>query len=58
MTLAFVLVTTLIFLAWPTERRALLWPAFAIAVLFASGYSLSGHSVVKPNASRWSQLAD
>jgi copper transport protein len=58
MTLAFVLVTTLIFLAWLTERRVLLWPAFAIAVAFASGYSLSGHSAAEPNASRWSQLAD
>ena len=58
MTLAFVAVTTLIFLAWLTERRALLWPAFAIAVLFASGYSLSGHSAAEPNASRWSELAD
>jgi copper transport protein len=58
MTLAFVVVTTLVFLAWLTERRVLLWPAFAIAVLFASGYSLSGHSAAEPNASRWSQLAD
>jgi putative copper export protein len=58
MTLAFVLVTTLIFLAWLTERRVLLWPAFAIAVLFASGYSLSGHSAAEPNSSRWSELAD
>lgn len=58
MTLAFVLVTSLIFLAWLTERRYLLWPAFAIAVLFASGYSLSGHSAAEPNASRWSELAD
>jgi copper transport protein len=58
MTLAFVLVTTLIFLAWLTERHVLLWPAFAIAIAFASGYSLSGHSAAEPNASRWSQLAD
>ena len=58
MTLAFVLVTALIFLAWLTERRVLLWPAFAIAVLFASGYSLSGHSAAEPNSSRWSELAD
>jgi copper transport protein len=58
MTLAFVLVTTLIFLAWLTERPRLLWPALAIAVAFASGYSLSGHSAAEPNASRWSQLAD
>ena len=58
MTLAFVLVVSLIFLAWLTERRYLLWPAFAIAVLFASGYSLSGHSASGPNASRWSELAD
>jgi copper transport protein len=58
MTLAFVLVSALIFLAWLTERRYLLWPAFVIAVLFASGYSLSGHSAAEPNASRWSELAD
>jgi copper transport protein len=58
LTLAFVLVIALIFLAWLTERRSLLWPAFAIAVAFASSYSLSGHSAAEPNASRWSQLAD
>ncbi len=58
MTLAFVLVIALIFLAWLTERPRLLWPAFAIAVAFASGYSLSGHSAAESNASRWSQLAD
>lgn len=58
MTLAFVLVTTLVFLSWLTGRRVLLWPAFAIAVLFASGYSLSGHSAAEPNSSRWSELAD
>jgi copper transport protein len=58
MTLAFVLVTTLVFLAWLTERQVLLWPAFVVAVAFASGYSLSGHSSSAPNASRWSELAD
>lgn len=58
MTLAFVLVTTLVFLAWLTERRVLLWPAFVLAVAFASGYSLSGHSSSEANASRWSELAD
>ena len=58
MTLSFVLVTSLIFFAWLTERRYLLWPAFVIAVAFASGYSLSGHSAAEPNASRWSELAD
>jgi putative copper export protein len=58
MTLAFVLVIALIFFSWLTERPSLLWPAFAIAVAFASGYSLSGHSAAEPNASRWSQLAD
>ena len=58
MTLAFVAVTTLIFFAWLTDRRGLLWPAFAIAVLIASGYSLSGHQAAEPNSSRWSELAD
>jgi copper transport protein len=58
MTLAFALVIALIFLAWLTERPSLLWPAFAIAVAFASGYSLSGHSAAGPSSSRWSELAD
>jgi copper transport protein len=58
MTLGFALVAALVFLAWLTERRALLWAAFAIAAGFASGLSLSGHSAVDPGDSKWSELAD
>jgi putative copper export protein len=58
MTLGFVLVGTFVFLAWLTDRDVLLWPAFALAVVFASGFSLSGHSAGEPNSSGWSALAD
>jgi copper transport protein len=44
MELGFALVTALLFLAWLTDRRALLWAAFAIGLGFSSGLSLSGHS--------------
>jgi copper transport protein len=44
MTLGFALVSALLFLAWLTERRWLLWIAFALSVVFASGLSLSGHA--------------
>ena len=58
MTLGYALVAALIFLAWLTDRRVLLWPALAVGLLFASGLSLSGHSAVEPNSSRLSELAD
>lgn len=58
MTLGFVVVTALLFLAWLTGRAVLLWPAFAVALGFASGFSLSGHSSAEPNSSSWSALAD
>jgi copper transport protein len=44
MELGFAFVTALVFLAWLTERRALLWPAFVAGLGLASGLSLSGHS--------------
>jgi copper transport protein len=54
MTLGFALVTAFLFLAWLTERAALLWPAFLLGLGFASGLSFSGHS-----AADWkSELAD
>jgi copper transport protein len=54
MTLGFALVTALLFLAWLTDRAALLWPAFLLGLGFASGLSFSGHS-----AADWkSELAD
>ncbi|HEX5617873.1 MAG TPA: copper resistance CopC family protein, partial [Solirubrobacteraceae bacterium] len=42
MTLGYALVAALVFLAWLTEREQLLWPAFLLALGFASGLSLSG----------------
>jgi copper transport protein len=44
MELGFAFVAALVFLAWLTERRALLWPAFVLALGLGSGLSLSGHS--------------
>lgn len=54
MELGFAFVTALVFLAWLTERRALLWPAFLLGLALASGLSVSGHS-----SATWEQsLAD
>jgi copper transport protein len=58
MTLGFSLVAALAFLAWLLERRALLWGAFVVALGFASGLSLSGHSAADYGASWKSELAD
>jgi copper transport protein len=58
MTLGFALVSALLFLAWLTERRALLWAAFLIGLGFASGLSLSGHSGADAGSGRLSVLAD
>ena len=44
MTLGFALVAAFLFLAWLSDRRALLWPAFVLGLAFASGLSLSGHA--------------
>lgn len=54
MELGFAFVTALVFLAWLTERRVLLWPAFLLGLALASGLSVSGHS-----SATWEQsLAD
>jgi copper transport protein len=58
MTLGYALVTALLFLAWLTDRTALLWPAFVLGLGFASGLSFSGHSAVDAGASWKSELAD
>ena len=58
MTLGFALVSALVFLAWLTDRRVLLWPAFVLALGFASGLSLSGHSAADAGSSWLSELAD
>jgi copper transport protein len=58
MTLGFALVAALVFLSWLLDLPKLLWAAFLIAVGFASGLSLSGHSAVEPNSSWFTQIAD
>jgi copper transport protein len=58
MTLGFTWVTALLFLAWLTGRRAFLWPALVLALVFASGLSLSGHSAADSGSSWFTQLAD
>jgi copper transport protein len=58
MTLGFALVSAFLFLAWLTDRTILLWPAFLLALGFASGLSLSGHSAVDAGSSWLSELAD
>ena len=58
MTLGFALVSALVFLAWLTDRERLLWPAFLLALGFASGLSLSGHSAADAGSSWLSELAD
>ncbi len=58
MTLGFALVAALVFLSWLLDVPKLLWPAFLVALGFASGLSLSGHSAVEPNSSWFSQIAD
>jgi len=42
MTLGFALVTAFLFLAWLTDRAALLWPAFLLGLAFAAGRPPSG----------------
>lgn len=58
MTLGYALVAALLFLAWLTDRLVLLWPAFLVALGFASGLSLSGHSAADAGSSWKSELAD
>ena len=43
MELGFALVAALLFLAWLTERRVLLWAAFLLSLGLGSGLSLSSH---------------
>ena len=58
MTLGFALVAALIYLSWLLERRAFLWAALAIALVFASGLSLAGHQAADAGSSWKSELAD
>ena len=43
MELGFAVVAALLFLAWLTEKRLLLWPAFLLSLGLGSGLSLSSH---------------
>jgi copper transport protein len=58
MTLGFALVAAFVYIAWLLDRPALLWPALALALGFASGLSLSGHDAVDPGSSWKTQVAD
>ena len=58
MELGFAFVTALLFLAWLTDRRVLLWPVFVVGLCLASGLSLSGHSAADAGHSWLSELAD
>jgi copper transport protein len=51
MELGFALVAALLFVAWLTDWELLLWPTFLLALGFASGLSLSGHSASRTSAS-------
>ena len=58
MELGFAFVTALLFLAWLTDKRVLLWPVFILGLCLASGLSLSGHSAADAGHSWLSELAD
>jgi copper transport protein len=58
MTLVFALVLALVYLAWLLDRVEFLVPAFALAVVFAGGLSLSGHDAVDPGSSWKTEVAD
>ena len=58
MELGFAFAAALLFLAWLTERRALLWASFGLGIFLASGLSLSGHSAADAGSSWVSELAD
>jgi copper transport protein len=58
MELGFAFVAALLFLAWLTGKRVLLWPVFLVGLCFASGLSLSGHSAADAGHSWLSELAD
>lgn len=58
MTMGFVLVAVFVYFAWLLDRAVLLWPAFVLALGFASGLSLSGHQAADVGSSRGTELAD
>jgi copper transport protein len=58
MTMGFVLVSVFVYLAWLFDRVGFLWPAFVVALAFASGLSLSGHQAADAGSSWATELAD
>ena len=58
MELGFALVAALLFLAWLTGRRTLLWSSFLLGLVFVAGLALSGHSASEAGHSWLSELAD
>ncbi len=58
MTFGFGIIAALLLVGWVFDRLELRWPALAIAVVLASGLSLSGHQATEPNASWLAELAD
>jgi copper transport protein len=61
MELGFSVVAALLFLAWLTERRWLLWPAFLLSLGLGSGLSLAGHQADDrgwlPSFADWTHLS-
>jgi copper transport protein len=58
MTMGFVLVSVFVYFAWLLDRVVFLWPAFVVALAFASGLSLSGHQAADAGSSWATQLTD
>jgi len=58
MTLVFALVLALVYVSWLLDRVEPLVPAFALAVVFAGGLSVSGHDAVDPGSSWKTEIAD
>ena len=58
LTLGFGIVATLLLFAWVADLPVLRVPALALAVVLASGISLSGHQATLPNSGKVSELAD
>ena len=61
MELGFAVVAALLFLAWLTEKRALLWGAFVLSLALGSGLSLSSHQADDrgwlPSFADWAHLS-
>jgi len=58
MTLVFALVLALVYVSWLLDRVEPLVPALVLAVVFASGLSLSGHDAVDRGSSWKTEVAD